>query len=590
MNENQIVDLQNDLQNWADRDVDYDNGLDQLEQDLEDQLEEQMADLRGLEEDREKIGNPVTLGETVEDVIWEQFFNQLGIEEAEEFKRKNQGLPLDLRDSAHIQTAENFEQGKIAKHNRKSKEQLEQNYDRFKNKSHKEFREEKVNQGMDKVLPRAGELDKKGIETVTDIYTGRKISTKTKLENGKNNPNAAQREHVISSDELYQNPTLQMSNNDEELANVINDPNNLQGYTTAKRNNDKSNKSSDEMKDSDRTKHWEKANKKAKDFVEEKEKEGEERLNTEGRESQKAELKQIGKSALKTVFYTILADFIKEVIRQLVAWFRSGERKLRTFFESFKKAFFSFIKNIKQRLLMAGNTLVTMIASAIWGPVVGMIKKAWIFLKQGYKSVKDAIIFFKDPANKSMPFSLKMMNVGKILIAGLTAGGAILLGEVIEKGLMAIPGFAFEIPLLGNLASLLGIFFGAVVSGIVGALALNVIDRIIAKKLKKQNTEERINVGNEILETQDKLNEVAVAKAQNARVMAATNIGKRHESAAQVIKDSLERINANSEAIDKPLAESVEAEEVADADSNEKSENESKLDQIFNDLKDINNI
>lgn len=144
---------------------------------------------------------------------------------------------------------------------------------------------------------------------------------------------------------------------------------------------------------------------------------------------------------------------------------------------------------MKTHLLNAGNTLITTIFTAIFGPVIGMIKKAWIFLKQGYKSVKEAIEFFKNPANKNMPFSIKMMEVGKIIVTGATAGGAILLGETIEKGLMTIPVFAFQIPLLGSLASLLGMFFGALISGLIGALALNLIDKMIAKKQTEYQSE-----------------------------------------------------------------------------------------------------
>ena len=167
-----------------------------------------------------------------------------------------------------------FQNGKIATHNYISKENLEYNYDRYKNKPHSEFRENYVDGGMNKTLKRAGELNKKGTKTVPDIYTGRKISTMTKLENGKNNLEAAQREHVISSAEMYKDPSLQMSNTDEELAAIINDPENLQGYTTAKRNNRKSDNSADEMEEQDKTKHWEKAHKRAKNLRNKKEKKG----------------------------------------------------------------------------------------------------------------------------------------------------------------------------------------------------------------------------------------------------------------------------------------------------------------------------
>ena len=584
-----------ELQEWANKDVDNIADFDQLEKELEAQLEEQMAELQGFEEEREKIGNPDSLGDLMMDVIYDQFVIQLGIDQGEEFKRKNNGLTLDLRDSAHIQTADNFEQGKIATHNHISKDQLEKNLKRYKTRPHKDFRKNVVNKGMDKVLPRAGKLNEQGIETVRDIYTGRQISTKTELENGGKNREAAQREHVKSSDKLYHDPTLQMSYDDQGLADVINDPNNLQGYTTLRRNNDKSNRSSDEMNDKDKTKHWEKANKKADKHIEQKKREGKDRLEAEGRQTQKEEAVQFGKNALKSVLMAMLASLVRDIIRNLVIWFRSGEKKFASFIDYVKNAIISFFKNIKQHLISAGKSLATslttMIITAVINPVVGMIKKAWVFLKQGYKSIKEAVAFFKNPANKNMPFSLKMLNVGKIVIAGLTAGGAVVLGEVIEKGLMTIPGFALEIPLFGSLASILGVFFGALVSGIIGALALNMIDRLIAKKQKSLNTEKLIEAGNAINETQDKLTEVVIDKTKATVSDSLTNIQNQHKLATEIMSTSLSKIKENAEEIDKPVAEFVDAEEIADAeemtDTEDKTGNETALGQIFSDLQDL---
>ena len=72
-----------------------------------------------------------------------------------------------------------------------------------------------------------------------------------------------------------------MANTDEELAAIINSPENLQGYTTAERNNRKSDKNADEMTIQDKNKHWEKANKKAEEFIKQQEKKGKERLKQE---------------------------------------------------------------------------------------------------------------------------------------------------------------------------------------------------------------------------------------------------------------------------------------------------------------------
>lgn len=521
----------------------------QLESQLEAEIDSQMEDLKVLEEEHDKIGNPATIGETVKNVVWEQFINQVGVIAGEDFIRENRGLTLDLRDSAHIQTKENFADGKIATHNYISKDKLEHNYDRYKNKPHGEFRREFVNPGMNASLPRAGKLEEQGIDTVTDIYTGRQISTQKKLEDGSNNPLAAQREHVKASAELYKDPSLQMANSDEELAGIINNPENLQGYTTAERNNRKSDNSAADMEERDKNKHWEKANERAEKYITKKQKEGEERLKAEGRKTQREEAFRIGGKALRSVIMGLLASLVKDIIQKLVAWFRSGKRSLSTFIDSVKLAIKSFLSNVKTHLLNAGNTLITTIFTAIFGPVIGMIKKAWIFLKQGYKSVKEAIEFFKNPANKNMPFSIKMMEVGKIIVTGATAGGAILLGETIEKGLMTIPVFAFQIPLLGSLASLLGMFFGALISGLIGALALNLIDKMIAKKQRSINQSQQISKKNDIINSQEQILVVMAAQAANDKKDTAQNVMNRHQEANDVIEKSTSSVDENLNAV-----------------------------------------
>ena len=567
----------NDFQRWSEMDCDGVD-FDELESKLEAELEEQMSELKNLELEREKIGNPDTIGETVMNVVWEQFINQIGVQAGKDFIEENRGLTLDLSDSAHIQTPENFANGHIASHNHYSKDQLDKNYDRYKNKPHNQFRKEHVNPGMDATLPRAGTLNNQGVESVRDIYTGRQIPTQTKLDDGSNNPMAAQREHVIPSAKIYQDSSLQMANNDKELADIINDPENLQGYTTAARNNRKSDNNPDEMEGIDKNKHWEKAHERAEEHVNRKRKEGEDRLKSEGRQTQKEEALRAGGTALRAAIMGLLASLIKDVIRKLIAWFRAGNRKLGTFIDSIKEAIKSFISNMKEHLINTGDSVVTAIATSIFGPVIGMIKKAWMFLKQGYKSVKQAIRFLKDPANKNMPFSLKMMEIGKIVIVGLTAGGAILLSEVIEKGLMAIPGFAIPIPLLGSLANILGIFLGGLVSGLIGALALNLIDRLISKKLKQINTDQQIDKGNEIIAVQKKLEDVVKDKFDKTRSVTVASIKDRHEKAAKAMRQAIENISNNSN--EKNKSDVMDAEIIEDLSENQQSDNDNKIDQI----------
>ena len=91
--------------------------LDELEEKLQEQLDIEIYEFDYLMKEKEKIGSPEALGETIKGVIWEQVMNQVATVAGEDFIKENGGMTLDLRDEAHIQTTENFENGKIAKHN-----------------------------------------------------------------------------------------------------------------------------------------------------------------------------------------------------------------------------------------------------------------------------------------------------------------------------------------------------------------------------------------------------------------------------------------------------------------------------------------
>lgn len=54
--------------------------LDDIENQLEANLELQFSDLAFLEEEKEKIGNPDSLGNVILDEVWTQFGNQIGLD------------------------------------------------------------------------------------------------------------------------------------------------------------------------------------------------------------------------------------------------------------------------------------------------------------------------------------------------------------------------------------------------------------------------------------------------------------------------------------------------------------------------------
>lgn len=561
--------------------------FEEIERKLEKDINAGLKDLSFLEEEREKIGNPNSLGSVVKDVIWDQFINQIGQYAGEEFIKENRGLTLDLHDSAHIQTAENFAEGKLAEHNYISKEQLEQNYDRFKNLPHKEFRKKYVNPKMNSTLKRAGELNRNGVETVTDIYNGRQIPTAQKLPNGKNNPEAAQREHVGASASFYLHPALQMGYSNEELAAIINDPENLQGYTTAERNNRKSDNSPNEMNSKDANKHWEKANERSQKHKDKYIQKAKDRLETEGQKTKKEEVVKAKKMAIKAIIMSMLAELVKKIIQKFIKWLQSAEKSVKTLAKYVKDAILDFVKNLKSTFFSAGNSIVAAISTAIVGPVVTLIKKAMIFLKQGWKSLKDAVAFLKDPNNKALPFGIRVLEVGKIVVAGFTGASAIILGEAFEVGLKSIPGagvfFSFEIPLLGSIANILGIFFGAVVAGIIGAIALNLIDKLIAKHQLNENQRAQIEKRNEILSSQKRLIETVSNDTSATAVEVAESIGHRHQQAANYVDAVLAQIDSNTMQveIDEQVSDDYAEPEVLFSSSTEEDEHNDILTNLI---------
>ena len=63
--------------------------FDELEEELRKEVDDQLSELKILEENKEKIGNPESLGEIIKDVVWEQFINQIGVTAEVDFIGKN---------------------------------------------------------------------------------------------------------------------------------------------------------------------------------------------------------------------------------------------------------------------------------------------------------------------------------------------------------------------------------------------------------------------------------------------------------------------------------------------------------------------
>ena len=542
MNQIEYYYRSNQLENWAELDCENID-IDSLEDQLSSKLEEQMAELSDLEIEHEKIGNPESIGEMVERVVWEQVSNQIGVNIGEDFIQKNHGKNLDLRDDAHIQTTENFKNGKIATHN--DKIDYQERYDDWQsNFQHDE------NGNVVTHQTRAGKVEATLVNGAREPFD--KGRPQGSAERG------TDIDHTISAGEIIRDPAANAHLTKEEQIAFANSEANLNEMDAAQNRSqgdlptndwldapNKNGQKPNEIFDisEKQEKQYREKDAEARAELDKQINEGEQRSRETGRQSQKEEALRIGGSAIKSVIMGMLASLLKDIVSKLIEWLRSSNKKLRTFIDSVKEAIHSFINNLKTHLRNAGNTLVSTIATAIFGPVIGMIKKVWLFLKEGFRTIKKAIKFLRDPKNKSMSFSVKMLEVGKIVIGGLTVVGTIVLSEIIEKGLMAIPVFATPIPVLGSLASIVGLFLGALVSGLVGAFALNIIDKFVAKRLKRENEEKQFDKRNEILQTQGKLIVVSAVKVAETKRQVATNIAQRHSDAVAQYNDM--HISAN---------------------------------------------
>jgi hypothetical protein len=567
MRENEMLpsgDLQNEMLS-----------LDELEAKLYGELEGQLSGLEFLEKEREKISDPEGLGETIGSAVWEQFMLQIGSIAGEDFIEENRGNTLDLRDKAHIQTTENFKNGIIASHNEYI--DYQQRYDNWQSNLEKD-----TNGNIKKHETRSGKMEANLVRGArADFDKGRPIGN---VEKG------IDMDHTISAGEIIRDAhtnahlskeeQIAFANSDKNLNEMRSDLNRSKKDTPMEEWLDNPNRKGQKPVErfnisKEEEKELRVKDKEAReDYAKVKEK-GEERSIETGRKSQLREAGRIGGKALRAVLMGLLADFLRVVIKKLVSWFRSGERKLGTFIDQFKEAWGEFWANLKTHFVNAGKVLLSTIMTAIFGPIISVFTKLWTILKTGWRSLKDAIAYIKNPENRNKPFSILMLEAGKIVVAGLSAIGALALGEVIEKGLISA-GLVIQIPLLGSLASILGMFIAAVVSGVIGAIVLRWIDKLIANKLKNENIKQQLSQQNEIRESQEKLIVVKEVQLDNTKETIARSIVERHNLAAEIVQEKMNNILNRSNYINTPKDK-----DIIDVT---RTKNDDDLDKLFEDL------
>lgn len=496
--------------------------FDELEEKLQSQLEEEFSNLEFLKEEKEKIGNPDALGKAILDEVWKQFGNQIGLDMTNE--TLNQKYDREHQDETYKNV------GKKVMQDPKYKEA---------NKAMKEQQQ-------------SGNLK--------DEYTGKNI----------NKNDNANLDHVIPRIELYENErrkqaginTEDLANKDENLKPTNESLNKSKGAKSVdeyisgreqrekglREQNERVNKKIDEsnMSDVEKRKAKEKNNKRLQDKLDTDDelmkkayKKSSKSINKEIAEGVAEETaKKAGKDALKEMAVAALFSLLKEVMNGFVRFLKSQAKSFKSFWEEMKKAIKSFFEKITNILQTGASSVVGTIVTEIFGPIVSIFKKLASLIKQGVSSVMDAVRYLNDKENKNKPFSIKVAQVGKIITASLVAGGAIFLGELFEKLLQSIPGMLIELPLLGTLAHVIGMFLASLVSGLVGAITINLIDMFIAKKQKSDAQAATIEKGNQIIAKQHQLKIVNEVLLDRDKEKARFNISGRHQEAASIMKDA----------------------------------------------------
>lgn len=500
--------------------------LDELEEKLNNQLSEEFLELEFLEEEKKKIGNPDALGKVILDEIWTQFGNQIG---------------LDMTNETLNQKYDREHQG--------------ESYDDIAKDIMKDSKYKKANKAM---------KEKQKLGKLQDEYTGKKLNKKDK----------ANLDHVVSRKELYENArrrqagisTKKLANKDENLKatneslNKSKKEKSVDAYIANRKSrerdlikqNERANKKIDEsnMSDIEKRKSKEINNKRLQNKLDADDK----KMKMHDKNARNAINKEIlkgvatetakkaGKDALKQMAVAALFSLLKEVMNGFIRFLKSKTISLSNFIKELKQSIKSFFKKISNILHVGVTSALGTIVTEIFGPIVSLFKKIGSLIKVGISSLIDAIKYLKAKENRNKPFSIKVAQVGKMITAGLVTGGAIFLGEVFEKFLLTVPGMQVELPLIGSLANVIGMFLASLLTGLVGAIVINLIDKFIAKKQKAYAQAAIVEKGNAVIEKQHQIRIVNEVLLERDKGNAQSNIMGRHQEAANIMKNSYSNI------------------------------------------------
>jgi len=460
---------------------------DELEELLEQQFTMEFSNLEKLELECKEISSPDKLGDVILDEIWSQFANQIGLDMTSDtlLKQYNDKHPNGYTKEEGV-------------------------------KIMKDKRYTDANNAMK-------ERQKNG--NLKDEYTGKTIKINEK----------ANLDHVIPRKQIFENPWRKIA--DIETSDLANKSENLAG-TNESLNKSKGAKSNSEYikkreaREKNLKEQVERANKKIdKMNISDAEKqnlkaENNKRLNDKLAADSKKMLKsektakkainkdiakkasvrmanKAGKDAIKAMFIAALFGMLKEIMNALVRYFKAKKHSFDTFIEEMKKALHSFFGKIRDFIKVGVDSFVGSIVGEIIGVFNQKLQKLPNLFKQLFGSIRESISYLSNPENQSHSIEIKIAHISKIITSALVGVGAMFLGEYFENYFKKIKAFNKEIKYLGKIANILGMFLASLLTGILGAIIINIIDQFIARKLIEENQKKQANKKNELLRIQD---------------------------------------------------------------------------------------
>ena len=460
---------------------------DELEELLEQQFTMEFSNLEKLELECKEISSPDKLGDVILDEIWNQFANQIGLDMTSD-------TLLKQYNDKHPNGYTKEEGAKILK----DKRYID------------------ANKAM-KETQKTGNLK--------DEYTGKKLKINEK----------ANLDHVVARKQLFENSWRKIA--DIDTADLANKKENFAST------NESLNKSKGATSNSDYIKNREVREKKLRDQVQRanekidkknisdaekrnlkaiNEKKLNDKLAADSKKMLNAEKKakkainkdiakkvpvkvanKAGKDAVKAMFVAALFGMLKEIMNALERFFKSKKRSFDSFLDEMKNALHSFFGKISDFIKVGIDSFVGSIVGEIIGAFAQKLKKLPNLIKQLFGSIRESISYLSNPENQTHSTAIKIAHISKIITSGLVAVGALFLGEYFEKYLLPLPGMGFEIKFLGTIANILGMFLASLLTGILGAIMINRLDRFISRKLIEENQKKQADKKNELLRIQD---------------------------------------------------------------------------------------